>query len=176
MGALIGVTLAGGSMKRRISHLIVNDIGPAIPEAAANRIAEYIGTPPAFDTFGELETWYRQTYAPFGDNSDAFWRRMTDTGVRRRDDAKVTVHYDPRIASQLTTHKADLDCWPAWDNIEARTLLLRGAQSDVLPAEVAAQMCRRGPKPRMVEFSGFGHAPTLTSAREIETVREFLGS
>jgi len=174
MGGLIGVTLAAGRLKDRISHLVVNDIGPATPQAAANRIAEYVGHPPAFKTIAELEAWYRQAYAPFGSNSDEFWRRMADTGVRRRDDARVTVHYDPRIASQFTTHKTDLDCWPAWDAITARTLLLRGADSDVLPAETAGQMCLRGPKPRLIEFSGVGHAPTLTSRAELAAVGEFL--
>jgi pimeloyl-ACP methyl ester carboxylesterase len=174
MGGLIGVTLAAGRLRGRISHLVVNDIGPAVPQAAADRIAEYVGNPPAFDTVGELEAWYRRAYAPFGDNSDEFWRRMADTGVRRRDDARVTVHYDPRIATQFTVNKADLDCWPAWDAVTARTLLLRGADSDVLPAATARQMCRRGPEPRLVEYRGVGHAPTLASKAEIAELAAFL--
>jgi pimeloyl-ACP methyl ester carboxylesterase len=176
MGALIGVTLAAGRLRGRIHHLVVNDIGPWIPEAATGRIASYVGNPPVFETIGELEGWYRANYAPFGDNPDSFWRRMADTGVRRTDTGKVTVHYDPNIVMQFTTHKADLDCWPAWDAVTAPTLLLRGANSDVLPAAVAAEMRARGPKPRLVEFPGFGHAPTLASTRELGVLREFLRS
>jgi len=39
-----------------------------------------------------------------------------------------------------------LDVWPAYDRIIAKTLLLRGAQSDVLPRQLAEQMLVRGPK------------------------------
>lgn len=176
MGGLIGVTLAGGAMRGRITHLVVNDVGPAIPPEAVARIRDYVGKPPSFPSIGALEAWYRQVYAPFGANADAFWRRMADTGYRRRDDGGVTVHYDPRIVEQFTRHAADLDCWPAWDAIAAKTLLLRGRDSDVLPIAVAGKMAARGPKPRVIEFSGFGHAPTLASVAELAAIREFLGS
>src|SRR5690606_4649730 len=123
----------------RVSHLVINDIGPDIPASGTGRIASYVGTPPVYDTIAEMEAWLRQNYAPFGKNSDAFWRRMADTSVRRTDDGRITVHYDPAIVSQFTHHKADLDVWDAYDAIEAKTLLLRGETSDVLPATIAEE-------------------------------------
>ncbi len=176
MGGLIGVTLAAGRLKGRISHLVINDIGPDIPEAGTGRIAAYVGNPPVYDTVAEMDAWLRRNYAPFGDNSEAFWQRMVDTSVRRTDAGKVTVHYDPAIVSQFTHHKADLDVWDAYDAIAAPTLLLRGETSDVLAAPVAAKMVQRGPKPRLVEFAGVGHAPTLATAAEIDLLRNFLAS
>ena len=174
MGGLIGVTLAGGRLKGRVTHLVINDIGPAIPEAASGRIAAYVGAPPVFDTVAELEDWLRTNYAPFGENTAAFWRRMADTSSRRTDSGKVTVHYDPHIVTQFTLHKGDLDCWPSYDAVSARTLLLRGETSDVLPRAVAEEMTRRGPQPELVEFNNVGHAPTLASDSEISLLREFL--
>ncbi len=176
MGGLIGITLAAGRMKDRITRLVVNDIGPDIPAAGAGRIAAYVGTPPVYDTVAELEAWLRKNYAPFGDNTEAFWRRMTDTSVRRTDDGRVTVHYDPQIASQFTHHKADLDVWDKYDAVTAPTLLLRGRTSDVLAAATAEEMTRRGPKPRLVTIDGCGHAPTLASAEQIGLLREFLAT
>jgi pimeloyl-ACP methyl ester carboxylesterase len=174
MGGLLGVTLAAGPLKGRISHLAVNDIGPAIPQAASSRIAEYVGNPPVFRHASELEGWLRRNYAPFGVNTDAFWRRMTDTSCRRLDDGGVTVHYDPQIVTQFTLHKADLDCWPAWDGVDCPTLLIRGANSDVLPAEVAREMLERGPRPKFVEIADVGHAPTFANAQQIAILRDFL--
>ncbi len=176
MGGLLGVTLAGGRLKGRISHLVVNDIGPWIPEEATGRIASYVGNPPAFDTMAELEDWFRTNYAPFGENPDSFWRRLTDTSNRRTDAGKVTVHYDPQIVTQFTVHKSDLDCWPSWDAIEAPTLLLRGESSDVLPVDVAREMRDRGPKPQFEELPGYGHAPTMVTAHEQQLLRTFLAS
>ncbi|QKV17301.1 alpha/beta fold hydrolase [Oricola thermophila] len=174
MGGLVGVTLAAGRMRGRITHLVVNDIGPWIPEEARDRISAYVGNPPSFHTVSELEQWLRAAYAPFGDNSDTFWRRMADTSVRRKDDGGVTVHYDPNIVTQFTLHKGDLDCWAEWDSLDIPVLLLRGRQSDVLPETVAAEMCQRGPKPELVEFENVGHAPTLATEAEWSLLRDFL--
>ena len=174
MGGLIGVTLAAGGLKGRITHLVINDIGPDIPQAGTGRIASYVGNPPVYDTVAELEAWLRRNYAPFGENTDAFWRRMADTSARRTDDGRVTVHYDPRIVSQFTHHKADLDVWDAYDAIEAKTLLIRGETSDVLSASIAIEMTGRGPRPRLEVINGCGHAPTLASEMEIGMLREFL--
>jgi len=174
MGGLIGVTLAAGALKGRISHLAVNDIGPWIPEGAVGRIHDYVGKPPSFDRVSELEQWLRAAYRPFGANSDGFWRRMADTSMRRMDDGRITVHYDPNIVTQFTLHKGDLDCWDAWDALYVPALLLRGKQSDVLLESVAAEMCERGPKPRLVEFDDVGHAPTLATEAEWAVLRDFL--
>ncbi len=174
MGGLIGVTLAAGMLKDRISHLVVNDIGPDIPQAGVERIVSYVGNPPVYDSVSELEAWLRRSYAPFGENSDAFWRRMADFSSRRTDDGRVTVHYDPRIMAQFTHHKADLDVWDAYDAVTAKTLLLRGEDSDVLSSAVADEMTRRGPRPRLVTMPGCGHAPTLASKDEIALLRAFL--
>lgn len=174
MGGLIGVTLAAGALRDRITHLVINDIGPDIPEAGTGRIAAYIGNPPVYDTVAELEAWLRRSYAPFGENSDAFWRRMADTSARRTDDGRITVHYDPEIVTQFTHHASDLDVWDAYDALQARTLLLRGADSDVLPRGVADAMTARGPRPQLVEFEDCGHAPTLTRPRDIALIADFL--
>ena len=174
MGGLIGVTLAGGRLKDRITHLVINDVGPDIPAAGIGRIASYVGNPPVYDTLSELEAWLRRNYAPFGDNTQEFWRRMTDTSYRRTDDGRYTVHYDPKIVMQLTYHKADLDVWDAYDAIEAKTLITRGENSDVLAASVAEAMKGRGPKPDLHVVPGCGHAPTLANGREIGLLRSFL--
>jgi pimeloyl-ACP methyl ester carboxylesterase len=174
MGALLGVTLAGGRMRGRISHLAINDAGPDIPAAAIARIADYVGNPPVFDTIAEFEGWLRRAYAPFGDNTEAFWRRMAETSARRTDAGRITTHYDPKIALQLTHNRADLDVWDAYDAVTALTLLIRGEISDVLSPAVAEEMTRRGPRPGLVMVAGCGHAPTLTGDREIGLLREFF--
>ena len=174
MGGLIGVTLAAGVLRDRITHLVINDIGPDIPAAGAERIAAYVGTPPLYDTVAELEAWLRANYAPFGDNTPRFWRRMADTSARRTDDGRITVHYDPHIVTQFTHHKADLDVWDAYDAVEAKTLVIRGESSDVLAASVAEEMTRRGPRPALHVIPGCGHAPTLASDDQIALVRAFL--
>jgi pimeloyl-ACP methyl ester carboxylesterase len=174
MGGLIGVTLAADALKGRISHLVVNDIGPELPQAAADRIATYAGDPPSFPTFGEFEAWIRTIYQPFGEHDDATWKLLAETAHRRTGDGRITVHYDPRIVTQFTTHKSDLDLWEAYDAVTCPTLLLRGANSDVLPMAVAEAMTKRGPKAELVEIAGVGHAPVLNNEAQRSLVTEFL--
>jgi pimeloyl-ACP methyl ester carboxylesterase len=85
--------------------------------------------------------------------------------------------YDPGIGIPFQKQSgklADVDLWQHYDAIRCPTLLLRGAQSDLLLADTAAQMTQRGPRARLVEFGGIGHAPMLMTADQIAAVRDFL--
>jgi len=174
MGGLIGVKLAAEALSGRISHLVVNDIGPELPKAAADRIAAYAGDPPSFSSFGEFEAWIRTIYQPFGEHDDATWKLLAETACRRTGDGRITVHYDPRIVTQFTTHKTDLDLWACYDAVTCPTLLLRGADSDVLLRATAEAMTRRGPQAELVEIVGVGHAPVLNNEAQRALIDEFL--
>ena len=64
--------------------------------------------------------------------------------------------------------------WAAYDAIRCPTLLLRGAESDLLKHQTALAMTERGPKATLVEFAGVGHAPTLVADDQVAAVRAFL--
>jgi pimeloyl-ACP methyl ester carboxylesterase len=82
--------------------------------------------------------------------------------------------YDPGIAIPFRASAAPPDLWGVWDAIRCPTLVLRGAQSDLLSAATAAQMATRGPMPAVLEIAGVGHAPMLLSAEQVEPVLRFL--
>ncbi len=174
MGGAIGIRLAAGALRGRIRRLVLNDIGPKLGEAAVARIRSYAGSPPQFDTVGELEAYFRTVYKPYGWLSDAQWRRLTESSVRRTPEGKVTPHYDPKMVMQFTHHPADYDQWEAWDAIETPTLCLRGETSDLLLPEVAEEMRRRGPRALVVTIAGCGHAPALNVPAQYEIVERFL--
>ncbi len=174
MGGALGIMLAAGPLKGRISHLVINDIGPALSDAAVERILNYAGDPPQFDTMLELEDYLRNVYAPFGEMSAAEWRRLAETSARRTDDGRFTTHYDPRMVDQFRNYPQDFDQWEQYDAIEANTLLLRGAESDLLLFEWAHEMTQRGPKCRLETIQGCGHAPPLNSAEQIDLIAGFL--
>jgi pimeloyl-ACP methyl ester carboxylesterase len=174
MGGILGMLLAAAP-RSPIVRLIVNDVGTLIPKAALERIARYVGKSPAFASLDELEAHVRLISAPFGPLSDEQWRHLALHGARQADDGKWIMGYDPGIAAAFeTAAAADIDLSRYWDAIRCPTLLLRGAQSDVLAPEVARQMTQRGPKPALVEFAGVGHAPMLMAEEQISIVRAFL--
>lgn len=175
MGAMIGTAAAAGPLKGRISHLVLNDMGPRIGDAALARIRAYAGNPARFERVSQLEDYFRTIYRPFGHLTDAQWRRLAETSVRRTEDGRVTPHYDPKIV-MMFDHEAELVQWEFWDALECKALCLHGAESDLLLAETAEEMTRRGPRCRVVSFPGIGHAPALNVPEQIGPIEDFLAS
>ncbi len=175
MGGLLGI-VAASMQKSPVARLVVNDVGPVIEPAALARIAEYFGADPTFATYDEIDRYVRQISAPFGPLTDAQWMHVVGHNVRRRDDGRWGLAYDPGIAVPFRQQPAPPALWPVWDAITCPTLVLRGAQSDLLSPATAAEMARRGPRPRLVEFAGVGHAPMLLASDQVDAVAAFLRS
>jgi pimeloyl-ACP methyl ester carboxylesterase len=176
MGGAIGTVAAAGPLRGRIRRLVLNDNGPQLAPAAIERIRSYAGAPAAFDTVSELEQYFRTVYKPYGWLSDAQWRRLTETSVRRLPDGRVTPHYDPAMVMQFTHHENEYDLWDAWDTLELPVLCLRGEHSDLLLRETADAMRARGPRSVVVEIAGCGHAPALNTPEQFALVERFLAA
>ncbi len=177
MGGAIGIKLAsrnGGALAGRIDKLVLNDNGPQLAQAAIERIRSYAGNPSAFAWVSELEAYFRKVYTPYGKLTDREWTKLTETSVRRLPDGRVTPHYDPNMARQFVNFPGDYELWSEYDAIDIPVLCLRGADSDLLLAETAQAMRERGPRARVVEIAGCGHAPALNVAGQIGLVEEFL--
>lgn len=174
MGGLIGMMLAA-QPNSPIRRLVLNDVGPLVPKAAIERIAGYVGLDPRFDSIGDLETYLRKVHAPFGALTDADWRHLSLQGYRRLEDGRFALAYDPAIGQAFKLARIDdVDLWAVWDAISCPVLVLRGASSDLLLPETAAEMSRRGPEASVVEIAETGHAPALMSAEQIAIVRDWL--
>ena len=175
MGALIGMGLAA-QKGTPVSKLVVNDAGPVVAKVALERIASYVGKWPPLPSVEAAEQLVRAVSAPFGPHTDAEWRFLTEVVLRKNADGGYRFHYDPKIAEPFRKDmpEGDMELWPVWDAIRCPTLAIRGAQSDLLSKATAQQMTMRGPKAKLVELPGIGHAPTLMHADQIGIVREFL--
>jgi pimeloyl-ACP methyl ester carboxylesterase len=174
MGGAIGTLAAATSLRGRIRRLVLNDNGPELAAPAIARIRSYAGQPLAFDTVSELEQYFRQVYKPYGWLSDAQWRQLTETSVRRLPDGRVTPHYDPAMVRQFIAHPQDYDLWDAWDSLNLPVLCLRGEDSDLLLAETAEAMRQRGPRAVVATIAGCGHAPALNVPEQFALVERFL--
>lgn len=174
MGGLLGMILAGYP-GTPVHKLVINDAGPFIAAAALGQIAALVSKSVIWDSFEAMDRTLR-LYAPlFGAISEEQWRRMLQHNSRQLADGRYTTNYDPGIAENFkATAIQDLDLWPVWDAIRSPTLVLRGAESNVLTAADAIAMTQRGPKPKLIEFPGIGHAPALMADDQIAVVRDWL--
>lgn len=176
MGGAIGTVAAAGPLRGRIRRLVLNDNGPSLAPAAIERIRSYAGNPAAFARVSELEAYLRTVYKPFGWLSDAQWRRLAETSVRRLPDGRVTPHYDPRMVVQFVLRPDDYERWDEYDAVTAKTLCLRGELSDLLLPETVAAMQLRGPRCELVLVPGVGHAPALNVPEQIGSIARFLAA
>ncbi len=178
MGGLIGMGLAAlaGSP---LHALVLNDVGPTIEPAALARIGSYLGAPVRWASIDEAADALWAISQGFGPHTREQWLALTRPQLKPDGDA-FKPHYDPAIAlpfRQLSPELAKAGealLWQSFDRIACRTLLLRGAESDLLSAATAQAMSQRGPKPSIVEFAGVGHAPTLVQPDQVAAVRDFL--
>jgi pimeloyl-ACP methyl ester carboxylesterase len=173
MGGLIGMMLAA-QRGNPIRRLVINDIGPFLSKVGLERIRGYVGLDPTFASLEALEAALRANYKTFGPLTDAQWRKMAQDSAREKPGG-FGFAYDPRIGDAFKQGPLeDVDMWPVWDKIRCPTLVLRGADSDLLTREAAEEMMRRGPKAKLAEFAGIGHAPALLDEDQISVVRDFL--
>lgn len=178
MGGLIGLGLASlaGSP---VSRLVLNDVGPAIRFEAIERIGSYLGAPQHWRTLDEAADYLRTISQGFGPHSRDEWLALTRPMLKADGDG-FRPHYDPAIALPFKALTREMVAagealtWRAYDAIRCPTLLLRGADSDLLARDTALAMTTRGPQARLHEFAGVGHAPTLVAPEQVAVVREFL--
>jgi pimeloyl-ACP methyl ester carboxylesterase len=174
MGGLIGLLLASRP-NTPIGKLVLNDVGAVVPKAALERIGAYVGKDPRFGSLEELEAYVRKVSAPFGPLTDAQWRHLTVHGAKQHGDGSWGFRYDPGIAVPFGQGPfSDIELWSLWDAVACPTLLLRGAESDLLLHDTALAMTGRGPRAKLIEFAGVGHAPMLMADDQIDAVRTFL--
>ena len=183
MGGLIGIAIAGTPglpLPVPVRRLVLNDVGPVIQWQSLQRIGTYLGKTGRFESVQQAADAMWSISQSFGPHTTAQWLALSEPMVKRLPEGGLTLHYDPAIAvpfGSLTEQAAaegQAALWQAYDRIQARTLITRGAQSDLLTRETALDMTRRGPRAQLVEFEGVGHAPTFVSDNQVAAVAAFL--
>jgi pimeloyl-ACP methyl ester carboxylesterase len=183
MGGLIALGIGGTPglpLPARVRRLVLNDVGPTIQWSALARIATYLGNTGRFASLDQAADAMWAISTSFGPHSREQWLALSRHMVRPVPDGGFTLHYDPAIAvpfRMLTPEAAaegEQALWQLYDQVTARTLLTRGAESDLLSRATALAMTTRGPRVSLVEFAGVGHAPTFVAADQIEVVASFL--
>ena len=185
MGGLIGMVVAGFPQApafAKVRRLVLNDVGPVLEPQALQRIGQYLGKVGVFDTEQQAADALWTLSSSFGPHTPAQWLALSRPQLKPLADGsgKFTLRYDPALAEPFKAITAESAAqgeallWQAYDQITAHTLLVRGAQSDLLSPATAHAMTQRGPKARLLEFAGVGHAPTFVADDQVQAVLSFL--
>jgi pimeloyl-ACP methyl ester carboxylesterase len=174
MGGLITMQYAP-KFPERVERAVLNDIGPEIDPAGLQRILAYVGNAP--EMFADMKAvvkYYREHYAPMVEHlADDQLVEFARYNVRRSDSGVYVWKMDPAIRTTPAAPPA-VQPWDAFRAMTCPVLILRGAKSDVLSAEIARKMVEALPGARLVEVPGVGHAPVLTEPVAVKALEEFL--
>ena len=186
MGGLIGMVVCGQPglpLPVPVRKLVLNDVGPTIQWEAIVRIGTYLGRSGKFASVQEAADAMWAISSGFGPHTPAQWLALSTPMLRPVSgvpSSPLRLHYDPALAvpfkqaTEASTLQGETMLWQLYDNITAQTLLLRGQDSDLLTVSTAQAMTGRGPRARLVEFPGVGHAPTLVATDQVAAVCSFL--
>ena len=171
MGGFVTMVVAKLA-KERVLGALLNDIGPEISKTGVARIASYVGKGSPVATWDDARAYAKRTngvaFPRYEDSDwDAFARRVFDEGP----DGKPVLAYDPAIARAFAASEEGPSAHTeaAWetfvDLVASRpTLLVRGVLSDLVDAEIAANMKARAPGLSVADIPHVGHTPTLVEA------------
>ena len=172
-GGSLGMILAAEMQECPVTHLVLNDVGPTLPERFRQAVKTKLAKPPQFDDFLAFENHLREFLSKTGLSlREQQWRRLAMHWSRRKDNGTFTFHNDPAIANQFSDHPEDFDLWHHFQRINCKTLLIKG-QHSIVSAEDAERMQRDGSDCTLYKRQG-GHVTLLDSAEEQSVIIDFL--
>ena len=181
MGGVIGMLLSAQKLPVPVQHLVLNDIGPPVSWKSILNMKTYVGEVGKFQTVQDAANALEQISKSSGPHTSEEWLALSQNMVRRLEDGTYCLHYDPQLRvpiRALTEEQAkagEVMLWQIYDLIQCPTLLIRGAESELLSAAAAQEMTQRGARAQVATLPGVGHAPTLTHQDQIDIVLQFLG-
>jgi pimeloyl-ACP methyl ester carboxylesterase len=156
-----------------VDRLVVVDISPTVAAAGSARIR---GGVERNDRFGSVEEAVESLTMLLQGSPPAAVRARAESNLLLCEDGSLTWRYDAALRQPAGLPRPDGDDqWARLGRITARTLLLRGGNSDVLAPEDARRFVETVPDARLVEIPDSGHSITVDQpARFLAAVAPFL--
>lgn len=175
MGGIMGMIIAS-SYPEMINSLILNDIGPEIPGKALAKIRKYVGLDVAFPSFAAAKKHIQMLYKNFGFVDDEHWIYVTKNTIKMCSDGLYRLKYDPKIANTFIVdmeNPKDVIFWDTWEKISCPTMLIHGADSDILLQSTVDKMTERH-NMSLYKIHNAGHAPALVDEDDISYMYSWL--
>jgi pimeloyl-ACP methyl ester carboxylesterase len=180
MGGIITMAIA---LKRlgAIGAAVLNDVGPMISMKGLERIKNYVGKGRPLDSWEDAAAYIKSiNESAFPENTMADWMVWAKRTFRE-EGGRIVLDYDPQIAAAIQGAKlkpTSLVARLLYRRLARNrpTLLIRGANSDIVGPGEAQYMQRSAPDLKYAEVPGVGHAPMLTEPAARAALSSFLAS
>jgi pimeloyl-ACP methyl ester carboxylesterase len=182
--AIIGTSL-GGILAMMLAYvapetmagLVLNDIGPEIAPAGAERIRGYAGRLPPVSRWDEAVAQLREVYgSAWPGLSDSMWAELARRSYREDTHGAPVLDVDPKVGDAMRASPSPAPTlWPLFGAIKGVPILaIRGARSDILSEETFARMQREKPDLERLEVAHRGHVPLLDEPECLAAIDVFL--
>jgi pimeloyl-ACP methyl ester carboxylesterase len=172
MGGMVTMEYAGRRPPELAAAVIV-DIGPELIRAGSQRIGANVA---AADIFPTREAAFAAARADNPRPPEAHHRQRVYSGLMRTADGQWTFRYDRALRSAGALRIRDREtAWRSCAAIGVPTQIIRGEQSDLFAADVAARMVETIADARLVEVKNAGHSVPLDAPEGfLAAARTFL--
>lgn len=176
LGGLMAMLMATG-FPERFAGILLNDIGPIIDARGLAKIQDYIDRVPMVKDWDEAARDLRTLFGSSFPNYRLLdWDRFARALYRENERGVPVLDYDPKIAVNVKSGgSASPDLWSVFDALPLiPTAVVRGQLSNILAADILAEMRRRRPDLMAVELPDIGHAPSLIEDDALRLIENFL--
>ena len=176
LGGILGMGMAA-AMPTALAALVMNDVGPKVETGGLNFIIDYIKEDRPHDNWEAAVETIRKMLPNLTFQDDGIWLKMAQNTFREKEDGKLYFDWDVDIAKPLLKPSYAIpDMWPLFRALKnVPTLVLRGAESDILSKECFAEMQQVKPDLVAVEIPRAGHVPTMAEPESRAALDDFLG-
>ena len=174
-GGLVAMVLAATAHDRLLG-VAMNDIGPVIDPKGLDVIKNYIGKPPPQKTYAEAAAFRDRNWVHFKNVPMTRWLAEVEQHYEETPEG-LRLRYDPKLRDAVLEAGAQPapDLWPLFDALAGLPVaLIRGANSDLLTAETAAEMQRRRPDMIFADIPDRGHVPFLDEPPAVAALTQWL--
>lgn len=174
-GGMIGMYLVAVA-RARLRGLCLNDVGPALNQSGLAKIKDYVGRNPAARDQADLARKLPKAMPEFANVPESRWLEEAQRHSLETPEG-LQINYDPALRESFLAafEGPEIDLWPLFDLAAGLPLaLIRGANSDLLSSETAAEMRRRRPDMIFAEVPDRGHIPFLDETQALAAIRDWL--